>query len=190
MRYSVMVADKQFTLDVEQGEDQQWHATLDGTSLVIDRAQINPGHFSLRIGARSYEIFVRPLPTDGAPDAKGFEVLLDGLPQTVEVVDERRHVLAGLAKGRGVTGEVTVKAPMPGLVAQVLVQAGDTVERGQRVVVLEAMKMQNDLLSPRGGIVRAVKTSQGEAVNLGQPLVIIGDPAGQQPPESEEEEAE
>ena len=188
MRYSVTVADKHYTLDVEQDEAHQWHVTLDGVPLIIDRAQINPGHFSMRISERSYEIFVRSLPNDGASDAKGFEVLLDGLPQTVEVVDERRHALAGLAKGRGATGEVTLKAPMPGLVAQVLVTAGDTVERGQRVVVLEAMKMQNDLLSPRTGVVRAVRTTQGQAVNLGQPLVVIGDPDGQPPPEAEDDE--
>lgn len=188
MRYSVTVAQQQFTLDVEQDDHQQWRASLNGQPLVIDQAQVGVGHFSLRLGDRSYEVFVRPLPGEGGTDTKNFDVVLEGQPRTVEVVDERRHALAGLARARSAKGEVTMKAPMPGLVAAILVAPGDHVERGQRVVVLEAMKMQNDLLAPRAGSVRAVKTAQGQAVTQNQPLIVIGDPEGQAEAEPEEDE--
>jgi biotin carboxyl carrier protein len=182
MRYSVTVDEQAFSVEVEQGAQPQWQVSLNGQPIAIDWAQIGPGHFSLLVGERSFEVFLRSVPGEGGSDTKSFEVLLDGQPQAVTVVDERRHALAGLAGGHGASGEAQVKAPMPGMVAQVLVAPGDVVERGQRVVVLEAMKMQNDLLAPRGGIVRAVKTQQGQAVNQGQPLVIIGDAEAQDQP--------
>jgi biotin carboxyl carrier protein len=175
MRYSVMIAGTPHALTVEQDEQRQWRVQLDDTPLPVNLAQLGAGKLSLLIGERSYEIFLRALDSDTA-DTLTYEALLDGAPHVVALVDERRHALAGLVKGKGATGDVTIKAPMPGLVVNVLVATGDVVEQGQRVVVLEAMKMQNDLTTPRAGIVRAIKTAQGQAVNQGQPLVIIGEP--------------
>lgn len=189
MRYRVIVDGQPHMLDIERDAQHGWQASVDGTPQPVDRALVNPGHYSLLLGMRSYEVFVRALPAESA-DTLPFEVYMDGVPLAVEVVDERLHALASLGKGRAETGEVTVKAPMPGLVASVLVAPGDAVERNQRVVVLEAMKMQNDLLAPRAGIIRAVKTAQGQAVTQGQPLIIIGDPAGQSPasPDADDDE--
>src|SRR5579883_2990571 len=184
MRYRVTVGDNQHMVEIEQ-DGQGWRASLDGTPLALDRAQVNPGHFSLLVGTRSFEVFARPLPVEG--DSQPFEVFMDGVPLVAEVVDERRHALASLGRGHGESGEVTVKAPMPGLVVGVLVAPGDTVERGQRVAVLEAMKMQNDRLAPRAGVVRAGKADKGQAVNQGQPLVVIGDPEGPTAETDEEE---
>jgi biotin carboxyl carrier protein len=184
MRYSVMIGGRQHSLVVEQDDRHHWHATLDDVPLMVDAAQLAPdlsgdaGHLSLLIGDRSYDVYVRPLPGESTSDSQSYEALIAGEPYVVELVDERRRALSGVAKGKGGGGEVTIKAPMPGLVVNVLVAPGDTVAHGQRVVVLEAMKMQNDLTSPRAGVVRAVKTETGQAVSQGQPLVVIGDPAG------------
>ena len=175
MRYSVTVGETPHILEVERDDAHAWRVTLDDTPLAIDRVEIAKGHYSLLIGAQSFEVFVRTVPNEDGGDGQAFEVLLDGLPHVVTVVDARRHALAGLAKSTNEGGDVTVKAPMPGLVASVLVAPGDAVERGQRVAILEAMKMQNDLLAPRAGVVRAIKTEPGQAVNQGQPLLIIGD---------------
>lgn len=90
----------------------------------------------------------------------------------IEVVDERtRHIrslTAGSARPAG--GEV-IRAPMPGLVVRVLVEPGGTVSPGTGVLVLEAMKMENELRAPVPGVVRAVRVSPGDAVEKGQPLV-------------------
>jgi biotin carboxyl carrier protein len=67
---------------------------------------------------------------------------------------------------------------MPGLVANVLVAVGDTVERGQTVVVLEAMKMENDLVAPRAGVIHAILVARGQAVIQDTRLVVIGDAGG------------
>ncbi len=90
----------------------------------------------------------------------------------VEVVDERtRHIrslTAGVERRRG---PVTLRAPMPGLVVRVLVEPGHEVEAGAGLVVLEAMKMENELKAPAAGTVGAVRTQPGEAVEKGQVLV-------------------
>ena len=176
MRYIVTVDDISYQIEVERDEAQGWRVLLNDIPVPVERVEIAKGHYSLLIGEHSFEIFMRAVPSEGSNNAQSFEVLLNGIPRTVAVVDERRHTLAGLAKAAGDSGEVTVKAPMPGLIADMLVAVGDSVERGQRVVVLEAMKMQNDLLAPRAGIIRAVKAAAGQAVNQGQPLLIIGEP--------------
>jgi biotin carboxyl carrier protein len=177
MRYTVTVDDTPYQIELERDAAQGWRVSLNGTSLPVDRVEIARGHYSLLIGKRSFEVFVRAVPGEDDSDGQTLDVLLDGLPHTAAVVDARRHALAGLARASGAGGDATVKAPMPGMVASVLVTLGDAVERGQRVVVLEAMKMQNDLVAPRAGVIRAVKTAAGQAVNQGQPLLIIGDSA-------------
>ncbi len=118
-----------------------------------------------------------------------FRVWVDGRVFEVEVeeVEESRPVppvseeprLAGeeprLAKaGLSPAGEETVSAPLPGLVVEVRVKEGEVVEVGQVLVVLEAMKMENEIPSPRAGRVARVMVRPGEAVNVGDPLVVLG----------------
>jgi pyruvate carboxylase subunit B len=97
-----------------------------------------------------------------------------GTVQSLEAVDERtRHIrsLAGTGD-KAVKGGV-VKAPMPGLVVRVLVAIGDLVVAGQGLVVLEAMKMENELKAPAAGVVREVRAVQGAAVEKGNVLVEL-----------------
>lgn len=189
MRYSVTIGGHPHTLTVIQDEQRQWRVTLDDQLLAVDRMLMSQGRLSLIIDGHSYDLFLRAVPSD-ADDTLAYDVLLDGTPHQVELVDERRRQLAGLAKGRRETGEAVVKAPMPGLVANILVALGDTVDHGQPVVILEAMKMQNALNAPHAGVIRAIKTTTGQAVNQGQPLVVIGDPEGAKPPADDDEDAE
>ncbi len=82
----------------------------------------------------------------------------------------------GAARGRGAgpqTGPVALKAPMPGRIVKVLVNAGDVVSAGQPALVIEAMKMENELTCPSAGTVREVRTSAGDAVERGATLVLI-----------------
>ncbi|SRR5579884_3672421 len=179
MRYSVMIGGRQHSLAVEQDDRHCWHVTLDDVPLTVDAAQLasgDAGRLSLIVGNHSYDVSVRPLPGESTTDSQSYEALIAGEPYVVELVDEHRRALSGMAKGRAGSGEVTIKAPMPGLVVNVLVAPGDTVAHGQRVVVLEAMKMQNDLTTPRAGVVHAVRAQAGQAVGQGQPLVVVGDP--------------
>jgi biotin carboxyl carrier protein len=189
MQYIVMVGERRFAIDIERDEQRRWQIQVNGTPIAVDSAMVSAGHLSLLAGMRVFETFVETLPL-GEPGTgeRGYRVLLGGMPYAATVADARRQALAGLARGGREHGEIAVKAPMPGLVANVLVTAGDTVERGQRIVVLEAMKMQNDLLAPRGGVIHAVQVAAGQAVTQGQPLLTIGDPAGAAPPAPEDDD--
>lgn len=186
MRYSVQINGQPHTLAVEADAQGQPVVLLDDRPVPVEAAQVGADRLSLLIEGHSYEAFVRSVPSETPDDTRRYEVLLAGIPYVIDLVDERRRSLSGMARGGHESGEATLKAPMPGLVVDILVQVSDVVERGQRVAILEAMKMQNDLMSPRAGVIRAIRTARGQAVNQGQPLVVIGDPADAPSPAEEE----
>ena len=192
MRYIARVGEEQLTVGLDEN-GQQRHVSLGERDLSVDWRQIgeaeagggvgqeHAGRYSALIGTRSYDVFVRQLPDDPEATTGGartFEVSVGGIPYRVTLEDERTRALASRAGAGHVSGDVQIRAPMPGLVSNVLVTAGDTVERGQAVVVLEAMKMENDLSTPRAGIVTALRVTKGQTVNQGELLVVIGDTAG------------
>jgi pyruvate carboxylase subunit B len=131
------------------------------------------GRYSLLLAGKSYEVFARPLPPVQGKEGQGYEIFLAGKRFEVWVEDERTHLLAGLAQTKTAQSAANVQAPMPGLVVNVLVQAGDTVTQNQTVIVLEAMKMENDLPAPVSGRVKEVKVSKGQTVDQGEMLMII-----------------
>ncbi len=179
MRYSVRIHDQPHTIAIEEDAQGQLNIQVDDQPISVHTVRLGTDRLSVLIGDYSYDLFTRPVPSDNPDDTQRYEVVLDGQVFSVDLVDERRRALGGLARGRRETGMVTLKAPMPGLVAAVLVAAGDQVEHGQRLVILEAMKMRNDLTAPRAGVIQQVVTAEGAAVNQGQPLLVIGDAVGQ-----------
>lgn len=118
---------------------------------------------------------------DGTPhvvtverDGGETKVWVNGQPIEVEVRTEADLLLERFGLDAGDTAaDREVKAPMPGLVLRVLVEPGDTVEAGQGVVVLEAMKMENELAAPAAGTVAAVRVSSGDAVGKNDVLVEV-----------------
>jgi biotin carboxyl carrier protein len=128
-------------------------------------AQVEPGVYSVLMEGRSFE--VRAIRT-GA----GMRLELDGRRFTAEVRDPRdRGQRPAAALG---TGRQHVAAPMPGKVIRVLVREGDAVEVGQGLVVVEAMKMQNEMKALRDGSVVEVRVRDGETVSAGDVLVVLG----------------
>jgi biotin carboxyl carrier protein len=109
------------------------------------------------------------------PDVTGYryEILVAGQRFEITVEDEREKALTGSIRSGHESGEAMVRAPMPGLVLALSVDPGTNVERGQTVVILEAMKMENDLASPITGKVKEIKVSKGQTVNQGDVLVVV-----------------
>jgi biotin carboxyl carrier protein len=97
----------------------------------------------------------------------------DPLVLAAEVTDARRAKIAAPARAGDDGAPVTLRSPIPGRVVKVLVSADDTVKAGQTVIVLEAMKMENELRAPRAGRVSALRCAEGMAVEAGQDLVTI-----------------
>ena len=166
MKYYTKVNDKEYIIEV--GQDNE--ISVNDEKYAIDfRWVAEGGMVSLLLNHRSLEAVV-----DERDDH--WEVLTDGELYTVFVQDERAYRLAQ-ARGTGLDmgHEAGVKAPMPGLIIRVLVEVGDTVERNEKVVILESMKMENELRSPREGVVTAVHVTPGASVEKDQILILIGD---------------
>jgi biotin carboxyl carrier protein len=123
-----------------------------------------PGVFSVLLEGRSYEARVERT-------ERATVVIVDGHRFEIEVRDPRRWSRqAGLGGGAGVE---TLTAPMPGKIVRVLAAPGDAVEAGQGILVVEAMKMQNELKATRGGRVVSIQAKQGATVAAGEALAVI-----------------
>ncbi len=127
-------------------------------------------HGALRLDGRVHDVLM-------TEDARGMQVTVDGTRFEVAVEDERERA-AHLAAASAPKGPITVRAMMPGILRAVLVKAGDAVVAGQPLVILEAMKMENELRAEHAGIVREVKATAGTAVDSGAALVVIEPPKG------------
>ena len=184
MAYISTVNNQAHTIDTGQNSDQR-EIIVDGTIQSIDWRHIAPlaaetkeqvstgGRYSLIIEGNSYEVFARRITKADEKDSETYEIYVAGQRFEVKVEDERTKVLAGLVKSAAATGEAKVQAPMPGLVIGVPLEEGATVKQGQTVVVLEAMKMENDLASPIAGIIKEIRVSKGQTVDQGQVLVVV-----------------
>ena len=153
-------------LVVEQLTEGVYAVTLDGVRHQLEALSLPHGAVSMLL--------------DGASHAFEFEekgdevaVMLEGQLTTVDIVDERRARLRAATAIFTVEGKQTVCSPMPGKVVKVFVKVGDEVTEGQSVVVVEAMKMENELKAPRAGKVTEVTAIEGIAVENGSKLVVI-----------------
>ncbi|MGD1098716.1 MAG: biotin/lipoyl-containing protein [Bryobacteraceae bacterium] len=124
-------------------------------------AEVQPGVYSVLIEGRSYKVI---------PGAPG-EISVNGRTLAAEVFDPR-ELRARKHAGTG-TGRLEIAALMPGKVVRLLVARGDTIDAGQGLVVVEAMKMQNEMKSPRSGRVAEMKTKVDATVKAGEVLLVI-----------------
>lgn len=166
MKYITTVNNNEYSIELLDNKQ----ILVNGEPYELDFQMLGSGGLvSLLLNQRSFE---------GAVDAQaeGWQVLLHGEVYEATVQDERVY---RLAQARGElaadTGEVQVKSPMPGVIVKTPVQVGDAVKQGQTVVILESMKMENELKATRDAVVLAVKVSPGQAVEKNELLLVIGD---------------
>lgn len=167
MKYYATVNDQTYEIDI----DHQGRISVDGEEMAADMRLVGAQHlYSLLIDNVSYEIVLDP-----AQDPRStYGVMVSGLRYLVKVQDERSRRLALADRSlRAPEGELPIKAPIPGLVVKVAVDAGQQVTEGETLVILEAMKMENELRAPRPGIIHEIRTAPGAQVNLGQVLMTL-----------------
>ncbi len=175
-RFSVKVGTKErvVELDSGNGDGGALRISVDGAVREIDVRQVEPGVWSLMEGTRQTIAQV-----DGAAPKLTVEIATPGhdpLVVPVEVTPARSARIAALAQrpSASAPAPAALRSPMPGRVVKILVKAGDRVTAGQAVVVVEAMKMENELRATRAGTVQALRCDEGAAVEAGQDLVVIG----------------
>jgi biotin carboxyl carrier protein len=164
MKYISTIGDREYTIEII--DDKQIH--VDGVAYDVDFESIS-GHpvFSLLIDGDSHEAYVYP-------DEDQWEVHLQGIQYRVVVEDEReKRLRSSFGGGPAPSGEFHLKAPMPGLVISILVAEHQNVNRGDVLVILESMKMQNELKSPRDGVVSRIRVQQGDNVERKQTLLSV-----------------
>jgi len=165
VKFEVHISGKTREVELER-DGKGWRISLDGQPVEADAVEIAPNTISILLGGQSHEIRITPL-TDGTLKVQS------GLAEfTAEVTDPRawrgRRHGALEAEGRQ-----QVVAPMPGKVVRLLVNEGDNVEAGQGLLVVEAMKMQNEIRSPKSGTVERLLAKEGQPVNAGEVLAWV-----------------
>ena len=165
MKYIVAMGETRVTVDVEPDA-----VTVTGRRIPASLADIEGTPVRMvTIGDRVHRVVVR------RRESKGHYVLwIDGYTYDVEALDERTRTIRDLtAEAAGPTGPRPLVAPMPGLIVRVLVVPGDAVQEGQGLVVMEAMKMENELRSSGAGRVTRVAVTPGAAVEKGAILIEL-----------------
>jgi biotin carboxyl carrier protein len=177
VKYYVRVGGREIGFDIHHTEaGTSLEISEDGRMVSAERVDFAPVHsspdtgeglYSLIMDGMSYQLYVQQV-------ENGFRVGLGRNRFDLEVLTEREWRLQKVAPRQSAhTGALVVPAPMPGLVKAVHVAVGDPVASGQRLLVLEAMKMENDIVSPRDGTIAAINVQPGSVVEGGKPLISI-----------------
>ena len=158
-------ADRMVTVDGPL-PDGRFKVSIDGTERIVDARQIRPGTWSLLLDGQQFVVDLDRRRTGVAASVGASEAQL-----TVEDALHRR--LSSAAGTRAQARGESIRAPIAGKVVKVLISVGDQVAPGSPVIVLEAMKMENELIAERGGTVATISKSAGQAVDTGDLLVEL-----------------
>jgi biotin carboxyl carrier protein len=171
MKLTAEIDGQSYALDLQR-DGARVEASVDGRSYALDVRETEAGALLLLTGGRVYECRTGRDSAQQQQQGGATEVQIGDEIFQVVLVDPKR--LRG-ARGAGAeaSGRVQIKASMPGKVVRVLVEAGASVETGDALVVVEAMKMQNELKSPKSGTVVEVRAEPGATVNAGDVLVVV-----------------
>ena len=175
-KYRLRLGDEQQEVEVEPdhaggqggGQSGGYRVKIGDRTATVSLTRINDSaRYSVIIDGHPYDVFAEEGPTD-------FHIIVDGHRVTVGTQTGRRGGSSD-ADGFAVdaSGEWVLKSPMAGVVREVMVSADDEVEEGQTLIVVEAMKMQNELHARRAGTVKAVYVSVGQRVDQGTPLIVL-----------------
>jgi biotin carboxyl carrier protein len=165
MTYEVIVDGKTHRLELTRGETT-WLCKVDDQMIEVDAALTARDVLSLLVGGDAFEV-KRELSLQGQ-----LHLVIGSARYAVDVQDPRA-LRTRRAAGGAEAGPQKITAPMPGKIVRVIVAVGSEVKAGQGVIVMEAMKMQNELKSPKDGRVQKILTSEGSTVNPGDTLAII-----------------
>lgn len=168
MQYTANSGGQEYRIEVLGAEGSLFRLSVDGVSWEVDCVRISDRCYSLLLDGTSYEV-------DIIKGVSPYAVGVKGEVHEVEVLTERERRLKAITRKAeaGVEGRQVIAAPMPSKVVRLLVGVGDQVGPGDGVIVIEAMKMENELRAMGSGTVQEIRVKEGEAVGGGHVLVII-----------------
>jgi biotin carboxyl carrier protein len=163
MKYITIINDKQYEIDI----DKSGRVLVNGEPRDVDFLALGSSLYSAIMQTESHEAVIEE--RDGK-----VEVQMRGRLFTVEVLDERAQLMMTRRTGTSAgSGEISIKSPMPGLIVAISVTEGQEVKQGQTIVILESMKMQNELKAPRDGIVQRISVQAGQSVEQNKLLITM-----------------
>jgi biotin carboxyl carrier protein len=163
MIYDVSIDGKSHRLELNRA-DGHWTCRLESQEIEVDAVLARPDVLSLRIGNQAYEVKCERVGSD-------LHLWVGSVRFAAEVRDPRS--LRSRVRATDDHGPKKLIAPMPGKVVRILARVGDTVDSGAGILVVEAMKMQNEIKSPKKGTIQKILVSEGAAVNAGDVLAIV-----------------
>ncbi len=162
MLFDARTAGKTARIEVREIQGQ-YRVTIGDKVIDLDLVRTGPTDLSVLVAGASYDLSLEKT-------VEGYGVVVRGDRFDVDIKD----AVKGGALGKiAHTGPLKLNAPMPGKIVKVLVAPGDTVEAGRGVLVMEAMKMENELKAPRAGTVQEIRVKEGQAVEMGALLLVI-----------------
>jgi biotin carboxyl carrier protein len=164
MRYDIGLGGRNYRLELLRKESG-WECRLNGREVLIQAAEIGADTISLLMGGRSFEV-------KHERTGSGATIFVRGTRYEVSVADPRSW-RGRRGAARGEAGPQNLTASMPGKVVRVLAREGDAIVSGQGIAVVEAMKMQNEIRSPRAGVLKKMLAHEGMKVNTGEVLAIV-----------------
>ena len=167
MKFKARIGDREEDL-ILKVEDGQVSAEIGGRVYDLEVREPSTGSYLFFHGTDVHECLV----SERAKSKDHFDVSLRGRNYAVTIVDPKR-LRSGQNSDRHHQGVTEILAPMPGKVVRVQLEAGANVEKGVGIVVVEAMKMQNEMKSPRAGVVVAINVKPGDTVNAGDVLAVV-----------------
>jgi biotin carboxyl carrier protein len=164
MVYEVVVDGKPYRVELDK-VDSRWKCRVDGKEMIVDAVLPRRDVLSLLVGGQAFEVKREQTPTD-------LHMWVGSTRFGVELRDPR-SLRARKGSAADEKGPRKILAPMPGRVVRLLAAEQAQVEAGQGIIVVEAMKMQNEIKSPKKGIVKKIVAAAGAAVNAGDVLAIV-----------------
>ena len=163
MNYDIRIDGQGYRLELSR-VDGRWSCRLDGREIAVDAVLVRPDVLSLRIGNQAYEVKSERV-------ASELHLWVGSARFAAEVRDPRS--LRSRSRIADERGPRKLTAPMPGKVIRLLAREGAEVDLGSGVIVVEAMKMQNEIKSPKKGTIQRILVTEGASVNAGDVLAIV-----------------
>ena len=167
MKLQAQVGESLHNIEIKR-DGEKVFAKVDDREYELESSEPEPNVFLLKHAGRIHEFYIAPATQPGSPQIVSSRMA----DVEVSLIDPKRLRGSGIA-GASADGLAEIRTMMPGKVVRLIANVGDAVEKGDAVLVVEAMKMQNDLKAPKDGIVKEIRVSEGTTVTAGDVLAIV-----------------